>query len=176
METAPVWWVQKMPNWNGVFKWFLMGNNKLFLKNPWTEDRNIYINTNVQLYINIYSIYIYIYIFVHHVSPSNQVHQEAFLGKLKGIKGISMVETQTYTLEEAGETVWTETDWIHGYIWIPTMDPSLESESWKVEVRCMICWLKCHLGIFIMSNMSKTLCLNSRGSWGYNPIPSCYQR
>ena len=27
--------------------------------------------------------------------------QEAFLGKLKGIEGISIVETQTYTLEEA---------------------------------------------------------------------------
>ena len=27
--------------------------------------------------------------------------QEAFLGKLKGIDGISTVETQTYTLEEA---------------------------------------------------------------------------
>ena len=31
------------------------------------------------------------------------LHQEEFLGKLKGIKGISMVETQTYTLEEANE-------------------------------------------------------------------------
>ena len=27
--------------------------------------------------------------------------QEAFLGKLKGIDGISTIETQTYTLEEA---------------------------------------------------------------------------
>jgi len=28
--------------------------------------------------------------------------QEEFLGKLKAIKGISTVETQTYTLEEVG--------------------------------------------------------------------------
>ena len=31
--------------------------------------------------------------------------QEEFLSKLKGIKGISNVETQTYTLEEAEASV-----------------------------------------------------------------------
>ena len=45
--------------------------------------------------------------------PSFGLDQEEFLGKLKGIKGISMVETQTYTLEEANHE--NGVTWVTGW-------------------------------------------------------------
>ena len=91
----------------------IWNNLQLFSQSP-CKHCIVVTTTNLQRYIFLHHFFWcnkpwFHHLFHHGFHSHLASREEEFLGKLKGIKGISMVETQTYTLEEA--TGWPQGVW-----------------------------------------------------------------